>query len=826
MSKKSKAKDVWKKNAFAEIKTRLPYMIPWQRLDENGIIHNKDDSLQITFSYRPLDIESATEQELVINTARMNNILRRLGTGWVVYMEAQRRKSEDYIPAKMAHPLTQMMEDERREYFKDGEHFENTYYFTLLYAPPTTKLERKFFSWFFNESEDVKDLEVEIDEKVHDFLHQAEIVFGLLSELLPECRVLAPEETLTYLHSTVSDRYHKVKVPYPAMMLDSFLYDSDFATELQPILGNSHCRIVTILYYTPQANAGFLDPLNALGFEYRWVSRFIFLDKSDANKEMENYKAAWNQQTKGITQRFQEIITRKESPEINETAILKKDEVSLAMQELNMDYVGYGYYSMSVIVLDENEEDVKKKAMDIMKTMNNLGFTAKIEDLNAGEAWFGSLPGVYRANVRRNMVSTLNFCHMAPASDIWAGEKMNKHLNGPTLLYADTVGSVPFRLSLHQGDVGHAMVIGPTGSGKSVLLNALEAHFQKYPDSRMFIFDKAASSRAMTLGVGGNFYNLGTEGESELSFQPLAKVDNENEKTWASEWLYNFLRLENFPVTPREKELIWDALNNLVDMPESQRTISIFVGLVQDLELRQAFAPLTRGGSYGKLFDSNVDRFGSGRWQVFEMETLMNTPAIVPATLDYLFHRIESQLKEDGAPSMIVLDECWLYLKNPIFAEKLREYFKDMRKKNTGIIFATQNLSDIADSEIASTVIGNCPTQIFLPNIKATNEHNSALYRSFGLNDRQIQILAQSMPRRQYYLTTPRGNRLFELSLQPVEKAFFTATSKEDQIMIDQLLREYPHEEFTWRWLEYKRLPEQAAKIRGGNDVQSKGHSA
>lgn len=820
MSKKSKPKDVWGKNAFAEIKSRLPYMIPWQRIDENGIIYNKDDSLQMTFSYRPLDIESATEQELVINTARLNNILRRLGTGWVVNMEAQRRKSEDYMTAKMSHPLTQIMEDERREYFQSGDHFENTYYFTILYAPPTTKLERKFFSWFFKDSAPVKELEVEIDEKVRDFLHQAEIVFGLLDELLPDCRVLTPDETLTYLHSTVSDRYHKVRVPYPAMMLDSYLYDSDFAGELQPKLGDSHCRIVTILYYAPQANAGFLDPLNNLGFEYRWVSRFIFLDKSDANTEMENYKAAWNQQTKGITQRLQEIITRKESPEVNETALIKKDEISLAIQDLNMDYVGYGYYSMSVIVLDQDEDEVKKKAMEILKAINNLGFTAKIEDLNSGEAWFGSLPGVYRANVRRNMVSTLNFCHMAPASDIWAGEKMNEHLKGPTLLYADTIGSVPFRLSLHQDDVGHAMIVGPTGAGKSVLLNTLEAHFQKYPGSRMFIFDKAASSRALTLALGGNFYNLGVEGNGELSFQPLAQIDNENERSWAAEWLYNFLRLENFSITPREKELIWDALNTLADMPDSQRTLSIFVGLVQDQELRQAFGPLTKGGSYGKLFDSNVDRFGSGRWQVFEMETLMNTPAIVPATLDYLFHRIEAQLKEDGAPSMIVLDECWLYLKNPIFAEKLREYFKDMRKKNTGIIFATQNLSDIADSEIANTVMGNCPTQIFLPNIKATNEHNMALYRSFGLNDRQIHILSQAMPRRQYYLTTPKGNRLFELSLQPVEKAFVTATSKEDQIMIDQLLREYPREEFTWRWLEYKHLPEEAAKIRRQKNEQ------
>lgn len=815
----SKSSDVWKKNAFRENKNRLSYMLPWQWIDENGVIHNKDGSLQMTFIYRPLDIESATQKELVLITSRLNNIFRRLDTGWAVHMEAQRRISDDYLASKMAHPITQVMEDERKEYFCQSDHFENKYYFTLTFNPPTTRLERKFYAWFFKESK-TEDISDELDEKVMAYLHQAETVFGMLDELLPDCRVLTPDETLTYLHSTISDKYHPVKVPNPAMYLDSFLYDSDFSGELQPILGESHCRVITILNYTPISSAGFLDPLNSLDFEYRWISRFIFLDKKDANKEIENYKNAWNQQTKSISQRLQEIITRKESNDINETALLKKDEISLAGQDLNMDYVGYGYYSMSVIILDKNEEIADKKAMQVMKTINNLGFTAKIENLNSVEAWFGSLPGVVRANVRRSLVSTLNFCHMAPTSDIWAGPIKNDHLKGPVLLYADTLGSVPFRLSLHQGDVGHTMIVGPTGAGKSVLLNTIEAHFLKYPNSRVFIFDKSASSRALTMALNGNFYNLGIEGENELSFQPLSKIDNEQEKTWASEWLLNYLRLENYTVTPREKELVWDAINSLVDMPTGQRTMTVFNGLVQDESLRQAFSPLSHGGSYGKLFDSSSDHFGEGRWQVFEMETLMNTPAIVPPTLDYLFHRIEAQLKEDGSPSLIVLDECWLYLKNPIFAEKLREYFKDMRKKNTSIIFATQNLSDIMDSEIANTVIGNCPTQIFLPNIKATNEHNAALYRSFGLNETQINILAAATPKKQYYLTTPVGNRLFELSLQPMEKAFVTATGKEDQIMIDQLIKEYPKEEFAMRWLQYKNLPNEIEKLRGAMKIE------
>ena len=139
-------------------------------------------------------------------------------------------------------------------------------------------------------------------------------------------------------------------------------------------------------------------------------------------------------------------------------------------------------------------------------------------------------------------------------------------------------------------------------------------------------------------------------------------------------------------------------LKSLATFPPEQRTISNFCDLVQDQEIRITLKPMTSQGSYGKLFDNNKETAGTdGFWQVYEMETLMATPAIVPATLDYLFHRIESSLKAASGPAIIVLDECWLFFDNPAFKDKLREYFKDMRKKNTAIIFATQQLAKVAN---------------------------------------------------------------------------------------------------------------------------------
>ena len=212
---------------------------------------------------------------------------------------------------------------------------------------------------------------------------------------------------------------------------------------------------------------------------------------------------------------------------------------------------------------------------------------------------------------------------------------------------------------------------------------------------------------------------------------------------------------------------------------------------------------LTKTGSYGRLFDNSIDFFGTGNWQCFEMETIMNMPSIVPLTLDYLFHRIEGSINEAAGPSMIVLDECWLFFDNPIFQKKLKDYFKTMRKKNCQLVFATQNLSDIANKpELLNTLMDSCPSRIYLPNVHAGNDNNRELYHMFGLNDSQIRIISQIKPKQDYYFSGGRGNRVFRLALQESELPFVTATYKEDQQEIDRFLSGNSRKDFVKFWLQ------------------------
>jgi type IV secretion system protein VirB4 len=215
--------------------------------------------------------------------------------------------------------------------------------------------------------------------------------------------------------------------------------------------------------------------------------------------------------------------------------------------------------------------------------------------------------------------------------------------------------------------------------------------------------------------------------------------------------------------------------------------------------LKRALQPYCLGGPYGRLLDAEFERLGEGSVQVFETDGLIGT-AVAPAVLSYLFHRIEGRF--DGRPTLLVIDEGWLALDDREFAGQLREWLKTLRKKNASVIFATQSLADIDGSAIAPAIIESCPTRILLPNDRAIEPQIMAIYRRFGLNDRQIEILARATPKRDYYCQSRRGNRLFELGLGEVALAFTAASSKADQLLIAQVLIDHGRDDFVRGWLE------------------------
>ncbi len=500
-------------------------------------------------------------------------------------------------------------------------------------------------------------------------------------------------------------------------------------------------------------------------------------------------------------------MTNEASTLLDTDAHNKAIDADAALQELGSDAIGQAFVTATVIVWDEDISVADEKLRLVEKVVQGRDFTCMVESVNAVEAWLGSLPGHVYANVRQPPVSTLNIAHMIPLSAVWAGPTRDEHLGAPALLFARTEGATPFRFSLHVGDVGHTLVVGPTGAGKSVLLALMALQFRRYPRNQVFAFDFGGSIRAAALAMGGEWHDLGgalsDDATEPVALQPLAGIDDAAERAWAAEWVAHILARETIVITPEAKDHLWSALTSLASAPVAERTLTGLSVLLQSQILKRALQPYCLGGPYGRLLDAEAERLGAAEVQIFETEGLIGTSA-APAVLAYLFHRIEGQL--DGRPTLLIIDEGWLALDDQGFAGQLREWLKTLRKKNASVIFATQSLSDIDGSAIAPAIIESCPTRLFLPNERAIEPQITAIYRRFGLNDRQIEILARAIPKRDYYCQSRRGNRLFELGLGDVALAFTAASSKSDQAAIAEILAEHGREGFLAAWLKHRGL--------------------
>jgi type IV secretion system protein VirB4 len=779
--------------------TRLADFLPWAALVGPGVVVNKDGSFQRTAQFRGPDLDSAVAAELVAVAGRINNAFRRLGSGWSIFVEAQRSEAANYPASQFPDPASGLVDEERKAAFEEaGKHFVSGYFLTFLYLPPAEDAARAE-TWLYEGREQSG---VDPHEVMRGFIDRTDRVLALLDGFMPECRWLDDPETLTYLHSTVSTNRHRVRVPETPIYLDALLADQPLTGGLEPRLGDRHLRVLTIIGFPTATTPGLLDDLNRLAFPYRWSTRAILLDKTDATKLLTRIRRQWFAKRKSIAAILKEVMTNEASVLVDTDAANKAADADMALQELGADAAGMAYVTATIVVWDADPRIADEKLRLAEKVIQGRDFTAMVETVNAVDAWLGSLPGHAYANVRQPPISTLNLAHMIPLSAVWAGPERDEHFGAPPLLYGKTEGSTPFRFSLHVGDVGHTLVVGPTGSGKSVLLALMALQFRRYDNSQVFAFDFGGSIRAAALAMGGDWHDLGgglTKGdEFSVSLQPLARIDDTYERAWAADWLVAILMREGVAITPEVKEHLWTALTSLASAPAGERTITGLVVLLQSNDLKQALRPYCVGGPYGRLLDAEAEHLGAADVQAFEIEGLVGTGA-APAVLAYLFHRIGDRL--DGRPTLLIIDEGWLALDDEGFAGQLREWLKTLRKKNASVIFATQSLSDIDNSAIAPAIIESCPTRLLLPNERAIEPQITAIYRRFGLNDRQIEILARAVPKRDYYCQSRRGNRLFELGLSEIGLALCAASSKSDQTRIAQIVAEHGRDGFLDAWL-------------------------
>lgn len=778
-------------------KERLPSWLPWAALVAPGVVLQKEKIFQKTIAFRGPDLASSSAEQMRVACARLNNVLKRLGSGWAFFAEEQRYATTNYVNSQWAHPVGWLIDEERRgQYEQLDTHFDSSYYITFCWETPSDT-SKKVEALFIddpnrNTTTDLYDAKRDLQR----FLDDVGGIIDITRECFPAVHELDDDETITYLHSTVSTRRHPMRAPDIPMYLDSLLPDQAYLGGELPVLGDQFIMTATINDFPNEGTAGLLDSLNHLEVEYRWTSRFICLDKQDAEAEIKKYRRKWYSKRKGLLTLLKESMSGQESQLIDTDADMNASDAETALQELATDTVAYGYYTSTITVWDSDIERCREKLERVCAVINNNGFATWIETSNSFQAWLSSLPGHVWANVRRPLINTINLAHMFPLSAIWSGDLYDENLgskfghNAP-LMITDAAGATPFRLNLNIGDVGHTLLQGPTGSGKSTKLCMLELQWLRYPGAKVVIFDVERSARGATMGVGGAIYEPANP-DKPVAFQPLANIDTVEGFQWAIEWVELCLDLQGIKIMPPQRIEISESLQSLASAPRQERTLSGLRNLIQDDTMREALEPYS-DGAYGQIFNADHEDIADSNWIMIEMSDLMKKgeAAVLPA-LSYLFSVLERGVFTRSGPTLLVLDEAWIYMMHPFFMKRIQEWLKKLRKNDVYVLFATQELEDVVDSPICSVILSACQTKIFLPNPEASNPTTKAAYHKIGVTDAEILMLSTATPKRQYFYKSPKGRRLFEMALQEVSLCFAGRSGDEEMRILDEIETNHP----------------------------------
>ena len=796
-------------------------LLNWSHLVDSGIVLCKDGSLLAGWFYRAPDIASSTDGERNWLSGRVNAALARLGAGWASWIDAVRLPAASYPEAERSHfpdPVSRLVDAERRaQFLREGSHYEGEYAIVVQFTPPLRR-KSKLADLIYDDDP------TETVSPASRILEQFKKALGDLEDAVGDAVSLRRMESYTfadrfgrdhlrdhlvnYLHFALTGEEVALNVPPAGAYLDAVIGGRELWAGDTPRLGNAldgrFICCVAIEGFPAESFPGILDMLDHLPISFRWSTRMIYLDQHETLAELRKFRRKWKQQVRG----FWTQVFKTQGGSINEDALFMSSQADAAIAEASSALVTFGYYTPVIVLMDADRVALIETARLVVREITREGFSARIETVNTMEAWLGSLPGHTVPNVRRPMIHTGNLADLLPLAGVWTGHDANPcpfyPAGSPPLMHGATAGATPFRINLHVGDVGHTVVFGPTGAGKSVLLCTIALQALRYPGVTICAFDKGRSMWATVNACRGRHYDVAGDAVGP-AFCPLSILQTEADVAWAEDWIATCFELQaGRPPVPGERETIHRAIVLLREA--NDRTLTHFVAQVQDETIRSALRYYTLEGTLGRLLDAEEDGLAEARFIVFEIEDLMamGERNVIPVLL-YLFRRFERALK--GQPAYLLLDEAWVMLGHPVFRAKIREWLKVLRKANCAVILATQSLSDAARSGILDVLIESCPTKIFLPNEEATtagtSEHPGPrdLYEAMGLNETQIEIIRTATKKRHYYLVSPEGRRLFDLGLGPIALSFAGISSKEQIAHLDRL-SQHDGDRWPFAWLD------------------------
>lgn len=811
---------------FQKVSRPLAEHIPWMSMLTNEIILCKDGSLVACMEFDAMDLEGAETLEVNTLSERLEIAMRALDAKTTLWWTIERRKTEAYIDGdSIENPAAAEIDRLWKKAFLSAKHYKNRHFLSIVVRPEGGT--SRFFDIYARlVTQGLKPAKALIEAiKINlcskdRFIYDAEEIANLAMELesridqfwatLPgiNAKRLGGSRLLGFLHRLASpgNDQEAVKIDPDHAYLDTMLGDAPVDIYSKHLVFHGtpvrYGVSASIKSWPSETQPGILDVLLRADAEFNLTLAYRILDNEQAKKYITDLRRHNANFSKSLFTYIKETLLNKESDNVDNTRLVSFQEADDALTDLGMNGSA-GYLLANLMVYGETHEAAEAGYNACMKIMQAEGFLMMRESLHLMSAWAGSLPGNFDDPVRWVFVSGANHADLAPLRGLRTGNPINPYLTQqrqkktPALSVFDTEFKTPFYFSFHESDLPHALVIGPSRSGKSIFNTFLISQWLRYAPSQVFIFDKDLTCRIPTYMHGGTHLWLGKE---KVKINPLAGVESEADMTWLAKWVETLVTSQGYELSADDSKDIWQAIKQAFHPGTSNRRLSTLSVLLPSHLARQIQAWVGAGQKAG-YFDHDEDAFQLSDFTTMEMNSLFEDPVAARLFLDYAFHKIQKRL--DGSPTLIYIEEAWFMLEDERFAFKVNDWLRTLAKKNAMLLLATQSLEELSKSSAFVAMVDNIPNRIFLSNQNARASEDLYIKR-FGLNKAQLERIRTAIPKRQYYVSTPSMSRMIEAKFPPGILAFLRSDAHAQKVF-DETRKLFPEK---WKEAYYDRIKE------------------
>lgn len=700
--------------------------LPYARHIDDVTIQTRDGLLMQTIRLGGLLFETADCAELNYRAGLRDAMLRTLGSSrFAIYHHVVRRRADAALRPVAADDFSARLDARWQERLGGKQLYVNELFVTVIRRPlqGSIGIADRLRSLFSGSS---RRNAGQIAAEKHALDRAREALMASLGAYEPQVLSIYDStdgkrsEPLEFLSCLFNADLRPVALPYgdlghfiPARRV-SFGQD---CVELAPTgpISRRFVAIVSIKDYPGATFPGMFDELYRLPFELHVTQSFAMVERAAALGQMNL------------------ALRRMRSAE--DEALSLRDELTYAKDEVAAGRAGFGEHHSSIAVHADDLRQLENNVAEVIALLADLGINAVREDIALEPAFWAQFPGNFRYIGRRGLVSTTNFAGLASLHNFPVGRAQGNHWGEAVTLF-ETTAAGPYFFNFHRADLGNFTVIGPSGSGKTVVLNFLLAQARRF-NPRIIFFDKDRGAELFIRAIGGQYDRLRPDAPSGLN--PLQLDDTPANRQFLIEWL----TLLAGGATSAELDMIRDAINTSYVQPVSRRRLRYLVELFrggarpEPDDLHARLRPWWGEGERAWLFDNERDLTDLAADTVgFDMTAILDDPVARTPAMFYFFHRVEQRL--DGTPAIIVIDEGWKALDDDIFVRRIKDWEKTIRKRNGVVGFATQSASDALESKIASAIIEQAATQIFMINPKARAED---YINGFGLSRHEFDLV-------------------------------------------------------------------------------------